>query len=45
MRKYSTLSLFSGCGGLDLGFRGNFQFLNKKYSSNNFDIIWANDID
>jgi DNA (cytosine-5)-methyltransferase 1 len=34
MRKYSTLSLFSGCGGLDLGFHGNFQFLNKKYASN-----------
>ena len=45
MRKYSTLSLFSGCGGLDLGFRGNFQFLNKKYPSNNFQIVWANDIE
>lgn len=45
MHKYTTLSLFSGCGGLDLGFRGNFQFLNKKYASNNFNIIWANDIE
>lgn len=45
IRKYSTISLFSGCGGLDLGFRGNFQFLDKKYALNNFEIIWANDIE
>lgn len=45
MRKYSTLSLFSGCGGLDLGFCGNFQFLGKQYASNNFNVVWANDIE
>ncbi len=45
MKKYSILSLFSGCGGLDLGFRGNFQFIGKKYPANNFEIIWANDIE
>ncbi len=44
-KKYSVLSLFSGCGGLDLGFRGGFSFLNKKYPSNNFETIWANDIE
>ena len=43
IQQFSTLSLFSGCGGLDLGFRGNFQFLGKKYASNNFKIVWAND--
>ena len=42
---YSVSSLFSGCGGLDLGFIGNFEFLGKKYSRNNFKVIWANDID
>jgi len=45
IQQFSTLSLFSGCGGLDLGFRGNFQFLGKKYASNNFKIVWANDIE
>src|SRR3989344_465828 len=42
---YSVSSLFSGCGGLDLGFIGNFEFLEKKYSRNSFKVIWANDID
>lgn len=42
---FSVLSLFSGCGGLDLGFVGGFEFLNKYYSKNNFKVIWANDID
>jgi len=44
-KKYSVVSLFSGCGGLDLGFVGDFNFLNKKYSKRNFDIIWSNDLD
>lgn len=44
-KKYKVISLFTGCGGLDLGFRGGFNFLGKKYSKNNFEIIWANDID
>ncbi len=43
--RYSVVSLFSGCGGLDLGFIGGFKFLDKNYSSNEFEIIWANDID
>lgn len=42
--KFKVVSLFSGCGGLDLGFLGDFEFLGKKYERNNFDIIWANDI-
>ena len=45
MSKYSVLSMFSGCGGLDLGFRGGFEFLQKEYERNNFEIKWANDID
>ena len=40
---HSVVSLFSGCGGLDLGFKGGFSFLGKEYASHPFDIIWAND--
>lgn len=41
---YSIVSLFSGCGGLDLGFKGGFSFLGKEYSHNPYEIIWANEI-
>jgi DNA (cytosine-5)-methyltransferase 1 len=44
-KKYSIVSLFAGCGGLDLGFTGDFEFLGKKYAKRNFEIAWANDID
>lgn len=49
MRKGSTfarkvVSLFSGCGGMDLGFRGGFSFLHTDYSSHPFEITWANDL-
>lgn len=47
--RFKTVSLFSGCGGLDLGFIGDFKvFKNKnlkKFDSNSFEIIWANEID
>lgn len=29
---------------MDLGFKGGFEFLGKKYSKHPFDIVWANDI-
>lgn len=45
MKKYKVLSLFAGCGGLDLGFRGGFSYLGKKYSKSKFSIEWANDYD
>lgn len=38
-----VVSLFSGCGGMDLGFKGGFEFLGKKYKNNPFEIVWAND--
>lgn len=44
-RKFKVASLFSGCGGLDLGFLGGFTFSNRKYSKTDFDIVFANDID
>lgn len=43
-RNISVVSLFSGCGGLDLGFKGGFNFLDKYYKNTKFDIIWANEI-
>lgn len=43
-KKFTVISLFSGCGGMDLGFNGGFNFLGKHYSERPFDIIWANDI-
>ncbi|MBR0541804.1 MAG: DNA cytosine methyltransferase [Clostridia bacterium] len=39
-----VVSLFSGCGGMDLGFCGDFSFLNKSYGKNPFEIVFANDI-
>lgn len=42
--KYTVVSLFAGCGGLDLGLKGGFKYLGKKYASNPFSIRWANDI-
>ena len=43
-RAYSIVSLFSGCGGLDLGFKGGFSFLGKEFGHNPFEIIWANEL-
>lgn len=40
----NVVSLFSGCGGMDLGFEGDFDFLGKHYDKNPFKIIFANDI-
>lgn len=41
---YSIVSLFSGCGGLDLGFLGDFEALGRHYTRLPFRIDWANDI-
>ena len=42
-KNYTIASLFSGCGGLDQGFIGGFESLNRNYKKHPFDIIWAND--
>jgi len=44
MEKYKVISLFSGCGGLDLGLVGGFSYLGRYYDKNPFEIILANDI-
>lgn len=44
MSDYRVVSLFSGCGGLDLGIEGNFSYLGRYYEKNPFKVVWANDI-
>ncbi|MEI7499482.1 MAG: DNA (cytosine-5-)-methyltransferase [Bacteroidota bacterium] len=44
-RTYKVVSLFSGCGGLDLGFTGGFNFGNRFFEKNKFTVEFANDID
>ncbi len=43
-KSINVVSLFSGCGGMDLGFIGGFDFLGKHYDRTDFNIIWANEI-
>ncbi|WP_054745671.1 DNA cytosine methyltransferase [Amylolactobacillus amylophilus] len=40
----NVVSLFSGAGGMDLGFRGGFEYLGEEYDKNPFNIVFANDI-
>lgn len=40
----TVVSMFSGCGGMDLGFRGGFEFQGQKYDQLPFHVTWANDI-
>lgn len=40
---YKVISMFSGCGGMDLGFLGGFEFLKQRYPRLPFEITWAND--
>jgi DNA (cytosine-5)-methyltransferase 1 len=40
----SVVSLFSGCGGLDLGFEGGFQVFGQEYKRLPFNVTWANDL-
>lgn len=45
MKQYTITSLFTGCGGLDLGFHGDFTFLDNYYTGLNFSTVFANDCD
>lgn len=42
-REYSVASMFSGCGGMDLGFLGGFSVFGRKYPRLPFRIVWANE--
>lgn len=44
-RLYSVVSYFCGCGGLDLGFRGDFQYHGENYTKLPFKILSAYDND
>ncbi|MFI5201103.1 MAG: DNA cytosine methyltransferase [Candidatus Kapaibacterium sp.] len=43
-KRFSVVSLFSGCGGLDLGFEGGFRYLGRPYERLPFEVVWANDL-
>lgn len=43
-KKYHVVSMFSGCGGMDLGFRGGFEVFGRRYRSLPFEVAWANDL-
>lgn len=45
MKKYKIASLFSGCGGIDLGSEGGFTFLDKKYGKLDTQTVFATDFD
>jgi len=44
IKPLNVVSLFSGAGGMDLGFKGGFEYLGEEYSKNPFNIVFANDI-
>jgi DNA (cytosine-5)-methyltransferase 1 len=43
-KAHKVVSLFSGCGGLDLGLHGGFKFLGQTYERNPLEVVYANDI-
>ncbi len=43
--KLKIASFFCGCGGMDLGILGGFNFLNKEYPALPFEIVYAVDND
>lgn len=45
MSKYKIASLFSGCGGMDLGSEGGFTYLGKKYKRLDTKTVYAMDFD
>jgi DNA (cytosine-5)-methyltransferase 1 len=41
---FRVVSMFSGCGGMDLGFLGGFKVFNRSYEALPFNISWANEL-
>lgn len=44
-QEIKLVSLFSGCGGLDLGFIGGFRFRDQEYPKTKFKVVLSNDFD
>jgi DNA (cytosine-5)-methyltransferase 1 len=44
-KKLKVVSLFCGCGGMDLGIQGNFSFLGKYFDALPFEVVYAADND
>lgn len=44
IKKLNVVSLFSGAGGMDLGFVGKFDYFGHHYAENPFQVVFANDI-
>jgi DNA (cytosine-5)-methyltransferase 1 len=44
-KTYKIASLFSGCGGMDLGAEGGFKFLGKLYAKHPVETVYAMDFD
>lgn len=44
-KKLKVVSLFCGCGGMDQGILGGFEYLNKQYSKLPFEVVYAVDND
>ena len=42
---YNVVSLFCGCGGVDLGTVGGFEFNKKEYKKHPCKLVYACDID
>lgn len=45
MNKLAVCSVFSGCGGMDLGALGGFEYQGQYYKENNTKIVFSSDID
>ena len=45
MARLRVVSLFCGCGGMDLGVVGGFSFLGKSFKRNDTEIVYAVDND
>lgn len=44
-KKYKIASLFSGCGGMDLGAEGGFVYLGKRFKKHPVETVYAMDFD
>ena len=45
MKSIKVASFFTGCGGIDLGMQGGFEYLSQRYAKNPVKIIYAMDFD